>query len=55
MLEIYLDHKFPWSQEGLNCESLAHEAVTTLGRLQDILGFQQVNKKNTESEKSKFH
>ena len=28
VLEIYLDHKFQWSQEGLNCESLAYDAVT---------------------------
>ena len=51
MLEIYLDHKFPWRHEGLNCESLAHEAFITLGRLQDILGFQQVNKKILKAKK----
>ena len=28
VLEIYLDHKFEWPQEGLNSESLAYEAVT---------------------------
>ena len=28
VLEIYLDHKFQWPQEGLNCESLACEVVT---------------------------
>ena len=28
VLEIYLDHKFQWPQEGLKCESLAHELVT---------------------------
>ena len=28
MLEIYLDHKFQWPQEGLNCESLAYDVVT---------------------------
>ena len=28
MLEIYLDRKFQWPQEGLNCESLACEVVT---------------------------
>ena len=28
VLEIYLDHKFQWLKEGLNCESLAYEAVT---------------------------
>ena len=28
VLEIYLDHKFQWPQEGLNCESLAYEVVT---------------------------
>ena len=25
VLETYLDHKFQWPQEGLNCESLAYE------------------------------
>ena len=25
MIEIYLDHKFQWPQEGLNCESLGYE------------------------------
>ena len=28
VLEIYLEHKFQWPQEGLNCESLAYEVVT---------------------------
>ena len=28
VLEIYLDHKFQWPQEGLNCESVAYEVVT---------------------------
>ena len=28
ILEIYLDHKFQWPQEDLNCESLAYEVVT---------------------------
>ena len=28
VLEAYLDHKFHWPQEGLNCEYLAHEIVT---------------------------
>ena len=28
VLEIYLDHKFQWLQEGLNFESLAYEVVT---------------------------
>ena len=28
MLEICLDHKFQWAQEGLNCESLEYEVVT---------------------------
>ena len=28
VLEIYLDLKFQWPQEGLNCESLAYEVVT---------------------------
>ena len=28
VLEIYLDHKFQWPQEGLNCEFLAYEVVT---------------------------
>ena len=32
-LEIYLDHKFPWAQEGLNCESLGYEVVTFLGEV----------------------
>ena len=27
VLEIYLNHKFQWPQEGLNCESLAYEEV----------------------------
>ena len=27
VLEIYLDHKFEWPQEGLNYESLAYEVV----------------------------
>ena len=27
VLEIYLDHKFQWPQEGLNCKSLAYEGV----------------------------
>ena len=27
VLEIYLDKKFQWLQEGLNCESLVHELV----------------------------
>ena len=27
VLEIYLDHKFQWPQEGLNYESLAYEVV----------------------------
>ena len=27
LLEIYLDHKFQWPQEYLNCESLAYEVV----------------------------
>ena len=28
VLDIYLDHKFQWPQEGLDCESLAYEVVT---------------------------
>ena len=28
VLEIYLDHKFQWPQEDLNCESLVYEVVT---------------------------
>ena len=28
VLEIYLDHKFQWTQEDLNCESLAYKVVT---------------------------
>ena len=28
VLEIYLDYKFQWPQESLNCESLACEVVT---------------------------
>ena len=28
VLKIYLDHKFQWPQEGLNCESLAYKVVT---------------------------
>ena len=28
VLEIYLDHKFQWPQEGWNWESLAYEVVT---------------------------
>ena len=28
VLVIYLDHKFQWPQEGLDCESLAYEVVT---------------------------
>ena len=28
VLEVCLDHKFQWPQEGLNCESLAYEVVT---------------------------
>ena len=28
VLEIYLNHKFQWPQEGLNCESLAYEVIT---------------------------
>ena len=28
VLKIYLDHKFHWPQENLNCESLAYEVVT---------------------------
>ena len=28
MLEIYLDHKFMWPQEGLNFESLTYKVVT---------------------------
>ena len=28
VLEIYLEHKFQWPQEGLNCEFLAYEVVT---------------------------
>ena len=27
VLEIYLDHKFPSLQEGLNCESLAYKGL----------------------------
>ena len=27
VFEIYLDHKFQLTQEGLNCESLAYEVV----------------------------
>ena len=27
VLEIYLDHKFQWPQEGLNCEFLAYESA----------------------------
>ena len=27
VLEIYLDHKFQWLQEGLNCEPLAYEVL----------------------------
>ena len=26
--KVYLDHKFQWRQEGLNCESLAYKVVT---------------------------
>ena len=28
VLEIYLDHKFYWTQESLNCELLAYEVLT---------------------------
>ena len=28
VLEIYLDYKFQWPKEGLNCESLIYEVVT---------------------------
>ena len=28
VLEIYLDHKFQWLQESLNCGSLAYKVVT---------------------------
>ena len=28
MLEIYLDHKFQWPQESVNCESLAYKFIT---------------------------
>ena len=28
VLEIYLDYKFQWPQEGLNCNSLAYKVVT---------------------------
>ena len=28
VLEIYLDHKFQWPEEGLKCRSLAYEIVT---------------------------
>ena len=28
LLEIYLDSKFQWPQEGLNCKYLAYEVVT---------------------------
>ena len=28
VLEIYLDHKCQWPQEGLNCKSLAYTVVT---------------------------
>ena len=38
VLEIYLDHKFQWSQEGLNCESLAYESVTLPTRPSDLIG-----------------
>ena len=32
MIEIYLDHKFQWPQEGLNCESHArHHLSLKLG------------------------
>ena len=27
VVEIYLDHKFQWPQEGLNCESLAYDVL----------------------------
>ena len=30
VLEIYLDHKFQWPQEGLNYECLAYEVVNPL-------------------------
>ena len=28
VLEIYLDNKFQWPKEGLNCKSLAYEVVS---------------------------
>ena len=28
VLEIYLDHKFQWTKEGLNCASLSYQVVT---------------------------
>ena len=28
VFEIYLDRKFQWLQEGLNCESLAYKVVS---------------------------
>ena len=28
VLENYLDHKFQWPKEDLNCESLAYQVVT---------------------------
>ena len=30
MLKIYLDHKFQWLQEGLNCEYLAYDVVNLI-------------------------
>ena len=32
MLEIYLDHKLRWLQEGFNCQSLAYEVVNLMQR-----------------------
>ena len=28
VLKTYLDHKFQWPQDGLNCKALAYKVVT---------------------------
>ena len=37
VVEICLDHKFQWPQEGLNCESLTYEAAKILPKLSKVL------------------
>ena len=50
MLEIYLNHKFQWLQEGLNFESLAYEVVTQPSRPWPLWSLEFVIQINLEND-----